>query len=79
MSGQIQTQSVDVVVIGAGPAGAHAAGSMARAGLEVALVDRKAKGKACIAANIDGTDRVHLDGNAERHVAGSIRAGRSGA
>ena len=46
MSGQIQTQSVDVVVIGAGPAGAHAAGSMARSGLEVALVDRKAKGKA---------------------------------
>ncbi|MBT6431700.1 MAG: FAD-dependent oxidoreductase, partial [Deltaproteobacteria bacterium] len=46
MSEQIQVHRFDVVVVGAGPAGAHAAGSMARAGLEVALVDRKAKGHA---------------------------------
>ncbi|MBT6179518.1 MAG: FAD-dependent oxidoreductase [Deltaproteobacteria bacterium] len=46
MSEQIQVHRFDVVVVGAGPAGAHAAGSMARAGLEVALVDRKAKGLA---------------------------------
>ena len=46
MSEQIQSQSVDVVVVGAGPAGAHAAGCMARAGLDVALVDRRLKGQA---------------------------------
>ena len=46
MSEQIQVRTFDVVVVGAGPAGAHAAGCMARAGLEVALVDRKPKGGA---------------------------------
>lgn len=37
---------VDVVVVGAGPAGAHAAARMARAGLEVMLVDRNPRGGA---------------------------------
>lgn len=46
MSEKIQVRRFDVVVVGAGPAGVHAAGSMARAGLDVALVDRKPKGKA---------------------------------
>lgn len=46
MSQQIDVISVDVVVVGAGPTGAHAAACMARAGLEVALVDRKPKGAA---------------------------------
>ncbi len=36
----------DVVVVGAGPAGAHAAGLLAHGGLRVALVDRRARGEA---------------------------------
>lgn len=42
----MKEHSVDVVVAGAGPAGAHAAACMAHAGLEVALIDRKPKGGA---------------------------------
>ena len=36
----------DVVVVGAGPAGAHAAAIMARGGLRVLLVDRRERGDA---------------------------------
>ena len=36
----------DVVVVGAGPAGAHVAGLLAHGGLRVALVDRRARGEA---------------------------------
>ena len=36
--------SADVIVVGAGPAGALAAGRMARGGLDVLLVERQAKG-----------------------------------
>ncbi len=38
--------SGDVVVVGAGPAGAHAAACMARAGVRVALVERRERGEA---------------------------------
>lgn len=37
---------IDVAVIGAGPAGAHCAQRLARAGVSVALVDKRSEGKA---------------------------------
>ena len=34
------------------------------------------EGETRVAADVDGFDRVHLDGNAKRHVPGSSPAGR---
>ena len=41
-----------------------------------AVLGLKPEGETRVAADVDGFDRVHLDGNAKRHVPGSSPAGR---
>ena len=36
----------DVVVVGAGPCGAHAAGELAQLGLDVIVIERRSRGEA---------------------------------
>jgi pyruvate/2-oxoglutarate dehydrogenase complex dihydrolipoamide dehydrogenase (E3) component len=43
----VEAETFDVVVVGAGPAGEHAAGRLADAGLAVALVERELVGGEC--------------------------------
>src|SRR5690348_16197609 len=47
MSGHMPEDQFDVIVLGAGPAGEVAAGRLADAGLEVALVERHLVGGEC--------------------------------